>query len=155
MPREYSVSFEKVSITAVQDLVTILGATGKMCRVKRCTIIDVESTAPTNEQLALRFRILPATVSAGSGGSMPTPRPFDPGDAAATFTAHANDTSKTTTSGTAEIVEEGGCNVFGGYDYFFPYPPLIGPTSAGVFELITAPSVTIICSGTVVVEEMG
>lgn len=155
MARRYNVSFEKVTVSAVQDLVTILGAAGKMCRIIEVSVADVDATAPTNTNLALRVRYLPATVTAGSGGSTPTPAKMDPGDAAASFTAHANDTVKSTTSGTAIILREDGANVFGGYSYMFPSPPVVGPSEAVVFELITAPSASLTLSGNVLVEEIG
>ncbi len=156
MPRSYSVSFEKVSVSAVQDLVQIAGAAGKTLKIKSVNVADVDATAPTtNQQLALRCRFLPATVTNGSGGATPTPRPFDPGDPAASFTALTNNTTKATTSGTATILREDGCNVYAGYTYPFPTPPIIGPSESFVFELITAPATTLTLSGTVEVEETG
>ena len=155
MARRYKVTFEKVSISAVQDLFFILRAAGKMLRLIRVALFDVDPTAPTNQTLALRIRFLPATVTNGSGGTAPTPQKVDPGDAAASFTARVNDTTKASSSGTAVVVEEAGCNVFGGYDYMLPTPLPIGPSEAAVFELITAPTGTLIMNGTVEVEEIG
>ncbi len=155
MPRTYSVSFEGVATSAAQDLITILGATGKMCRIKSVKWGCTDTSLATGQNIETRGRILPATVTPGSGGSTPTPRPLDPGDAAATFTAHANDTSKTTTNGTAEIVDEDGSHLYGGYSYSFPAPPLVGPTSAFVFELLSTVSGTVHLSGRVEVEELG
>lgn len=155
MPRTYSVTFEEVACTAAQDLVQIKGAAGKMLRILRQYVALTDTSPPTNQQFALRSRFLPATVSDGSGGTTPTPRPFDPGDAAASFTALANSTSKATTNGTATILEENGANSFAGYDYMFPRPPVIGPSESFVFELLAATTGTPHLSGGVVVEEMG
>lgn len=155
MPRLYTVTFEKVTVSAVQDLFLLLGATGKMCKLKRVAIADVDATLPAATQMALRVRFLPATVTNGSGGSTPTPQKFDPGDAAASFTAHANDTVKATTSGTAVTIEENGAFLYSGWDYTFPNPPVFGPSEAIVVELITTPSATWILSGSVLVEETG
>lgn len=155
MPRRYRVTFEKVAVSAVQDLVTIIGATGKMLRIIRTWVDDADVTAPTNQQLALRCRFLPATVTNGSAGSAPTPQKLDPGDAAASFTARANDTTKATTSGTAVILEENSANVFAGWDFMWPTPPPVGPSQAFVMELITAPSGTLTLSGGIEVEEIG
>ena len=155
MPRTYSVTFEEVACTAAQDLVQIKGAAGKMLRILRQYVALTDTSPPTNQQFALRSRFLPATVSDGSGGTTPTPRPFDPGDAAASFTALANSTSKATTNGTATILEENGANSFAGYDYMFPRPPVIGPSESFVFELLAATTGTPHLSGGVIVEEMG
>ena len=155
MPRTYSVTFEEVACTAAQDLVQIIGAAGKTLRILRQYVAMTDTSPPTNQQFAIRSRFLPATVTNGSGGSSPTPRPFDPGDASASFTAKANSTTPATTNGTAAILEENGCNSFAGYDYMFPRPPIIGPSESFVFELLAAPSGTPHLSGGVIVEEMG
>ena len=155
MSRMYAVTFEKVSVSAAQDLVQIIGATGKMLRIRRQWVADVDAAAPSNQGLALRGRFLGATVTNGSGGTSPTPKPLDPGDSAASFTAKVNSTTPATSSGTVNIVEENGANIFGGYDYMFPFPPPIGPSESYVFELITNPNTTVLLSGGVIVEEIG
>lgn len=155
MPRTYSVSFENISMASAQDLLQIKGATGKMLRILRIWWGATDTTAPTNQQISLRARFLPAAVTDGSGGSTPTPRPMDPGDAAASFTALANDTTKATTSGTAAILEENGVNVFSGYDYMFPRPPVVGPSESFVFELLSTVTGTLHASGGAIVEEIG
>jgi hypothetical protein len=155
MPRTYAVSFEQIAISSAQDLLQIKGATGKMLRVLRIWVAATDTTAPTNQQLSLRARFLPATVTDGSGGSSATPRPMDPGDAAASFTCLINNTVKATTSGTAAILEENACNVFSGYDYMFPRPPVVGPSESMVFELLSTVTGTVHASGGALVEEMG
>lgn len=155
MPRPYEVTFENVLVSAAQDLVTILGATGKICRILRAWVTSVDTTLVTSQQIQLRGRFLPATLTAGSGGTTPTPRPTDPGDAAASFTAHVNDTTKTTTSGTATTLEENGCHLYQGFDKTFARPPIVGPSEAFVFELLSTVSGTVHMSGGVEVEEMG
>lgn len=155
MPRTYAVSFEEVAATAAQDLVQVNGAAGKMLKILSVAVAMADTSPPVNQQFAIRCRFLPATVTNGSGGSSPTPQPFDPGDAAASFTAKANNTSKATTSGTAAILLEDSSNSFAGYLYTFPRPPLVGPSEGFVFELLNAPIGSPHLSGTVLVEEQG
>jgi hypothetical protein len=155
MSRQYDVNFENVLVSAAQDLVQIKGAAGKMLRIRRARVAAVDTTAPTNQQLRLRCRFLPATVTDGSGGSTPTPQKLDPGDAAASFTALANNTTPATTNGTALVVETNGMGIYGGYDYEFPVPPVVGPPESFVFELLGAPTGTVHLSGGVRVEEIG
>jgi hypothetical protein len=155
MARRYSVVFSAVSVSAAQDLFQIIGAAGKILRIISVSLADVDTTLPTNQQLSLRCRFLPATVSNGSGGSAPTPQPFDPGDAAASFTAKANSTSKATTSGTAVVLLDDGCNIYAGYAYPFSAPPIVGPSESFVFELLSTVSGTLSMSGTCIVEETG
>ena len=155
MPRTYAVTFEQVACSSAQDLIQIKGAAGKTLKILRQFVAMTDQSPPTNQQFSLRSRFLPATVSDGSGGTTPTPRPFDPGDAAASFTALANSTSKATTSGTATVLEENGCNSFAGYDYMFPVPPIIGPSESFVFELLGGAVGTPHLSGGVIVQEQG
>ncbi len=156
MPRTYEVSFEGVAVSgATNDLIAIIGGALKMLRIKRVKWGCTDTSLATGQNLSTRCRILPPTVTNGSGGTTPTPRPVDPGDAAATFTAHANDTTKATTSGTAIIEDEDGSHLFAGYSFSFPNPPVIPPTSCFVFELLSTVSGTVHLSGLVEVEEMG
>lgn len=155
MPREYTVGFENILVSAAQDLLQIKGATGKILRILRVAVAAVDSTAPTSQQARLRCRFLPTTVTDGSGGSTSTPRPLDPGDAAASFTCLINNTTPATTNGTAAILETNGCNIFAGYDYAFPKPPIIGPSESFTFELLSTVSGTVHMSGVALVEELG
>lgn len=155
MGRIYEVTFEKVAVTAVQDLVQIKGAAAKMLRVKRRWVYDVTVGLATPQMLALRDSYLPPTVTDGSGGTSPTPRPTDPGDTAATFTAKANNTTPATTNGTKAIVGEEGGHCYTGFESPFTSPVLVGPGASYVFELISAPSGTLTLSGGVEVEELG
>lgn len=155
MPRRYSVSFENVAITAVQDLFQIKGAAGKMLKIIGVKFGCTTNTIPTAQNLATRARFVPATVTDGSGGSTPLLNKLDPGDAAASFTALANSTVKATSSGTAVVVHEAGFHVYAGEDYTFPDPPCIGPSESFVYELIVAPGSSLNFSGKVIVEEFG
>lgn len=155
MPREYTVIFPPTTVSAAQDLVTIFGAAGKMCKILRCWVASTDTTLDTAQMLSLRMRFLPATLSGSSGGSTPTPRPLDPGDAAASFTAHTNDTTKASSNGTIAILEENGCHIYSGYDMFLAKPIYIGPSEAFVFELLSSVSGTVNLSGGCLVEESG
>lgn len=154
MARRYRVSFVGVSVSAVQDLLQINGASGKMVKVIGFGM-GASNATPTNQQVSLQCRYLPATVTNGSGGSTPTPRPVDVGDAAATFTARANSTTQATTSGTAIVMHAAGANLLGGYEFMFPSPVLVPSGTALTFELLAAPSGTVNLSGWAEVSEEG
>jgi hypothetical protein len=156
MPRTYEITFEQVAVSAAQDLVSLKGASGKMVRVLRAWVNSTDTTLPTSQMLGLRCRLASATITLGSGGTDGvTPRPVDPGDAAASFTANTNDTTKATTSGSFTTVEENGCHVYQGYDKTFARPFLVGPNEGFVFELLSTVSGTVHLSGGVEAEEMG
>lgn len=156
MPRMYRVTFEGVLVSgATNDLIQINGAAGKILRIKRYWWGNTNTTLATAQMIQTRCRFLPATVTNGSGGTTPTPQKLDPGDAAASFTSLANNTTKATTSGTAAILDEQGEHIFAGVDISFQSPPIIGPSEAFVFELLSTVTGTVNLSGGIEVEEMG
>jgi hypothetical protein len=155
MSRIYEVVFDNVAVSAVQDLVQVNGATGKMIRILRRWVNSTDVPVATQQQLALRERFLPATVTNGSG-TLTTPSKTDPGAPAASFTAYCNSTTKALTSGTAGLLGAYGVHIFNGYDdepdVFWP----IGPGQAYVWELEVTPTAgPIHLSGVVAVEELG
>lgn len=154
MGRRYRVMFPNITVSAAQDLLQIKGATGKMVKILRHWL-GATNQSPTNQQLQLRSRFLPATVTDGTGGGTPTIEKTDPGDPAASFTALRNNTGKATTSGTAIVTYEDGCNVFAGNNWDYATPPPIGPSESFVLELVAAPTGTLALSGGVEVEETG
>lgn len=159
MGRIYKVPFGDstggVTVSAAQDLLQIKGATGKMLRILHCNVCAVDTVAPTSQMLQLRGRILPATVSDGSGGSTPTIYKADPGDAAASFTALANNTSKATTSGTPVETFVTGVYIWNVFDLEDEAPYPVGPSESFVFELLSTVAGTVHLSGYVTVEEIG
>jgi hypothetical protein len=159
MPRQYVVTFEGVAVTAAQDLFQITGAAGKIVEPVRVIVKNTDTTLPTAQMLEFRMRFLPATVTNGSGGTTPTIYKTDNGDAAASFTALVNNTTKATTSGTAVILYEGGEHVQNGLDEFFDGSriicPPIGPSEALVVELLSTVTGTVHLSGTIWLNERG
>ena len=87
-----------------------------MVRILRRWVSATDTTIPTGQMLRLRERLLPSTVTDGSGGSTPTPAKHDQGDAAATLTALANNTTPASTNGTAVVLATMGCHIFNGFD---------------------------------------
>ncbi len=157
MGRVYTVSFKAVTISAAQDLVALKGSSGKTCKLRRVALYMNDTTLQTAQGLKLNVKYGSATVTLGSGGSTPTPRPVDAGDAAASFTAHANDTTPATTSGSfVDITPVGGHN-YAGYDYSWPKgeEPVFGLNEGIVFELNSTVTGTCTFSGLATVEETG
>jgi hypothetical protein len=156
MSRIYRVTFEKVSTTAVQDLLAIRGSTGKVCRIKRRWFSETTVALATAQMFAFRERIMPATLTI-TGGTSLTATPLDPGDAtAASFTATSNNTTKTTSSGTPLVINEDSCHSYNGFnDMFVDNLPVFGLNQAYVLELLNTPSGTVILSGGAEIEEIG
>jgi hypothetical protein len=152
--RIYTVSFSAVSVGAVQDLIAVYAGTMAFA-VHMIELDQVTATAVNN--LNITHKRLPATVTAGSGGTSVTPVPLRSTNAAATVTAHCNDTTQATTSGTAAILAAHAVNVINGYLYLPPEAdrPVIAPSQAFVLSLNSAPaSGSYVMSGTITIEEL-
>ena len=160
MPRRYTVTFENVLIAGPQDLVTIFSPPDQGVRIFRAWLSNTDTTLASSQMFQVRSRFLRGILTAGSGGTVPTPRPVDPGDNPAFFTAHVNDTSKTTTNGQFYTIDANGFHVYAGYDWEYNSPPILyagtgSSVAAFVFELLSTPSGTCHFSGGLEVEELG
>jgi hypothetical protein len=154
MGRVYSIPFANVSVAAVQDLIAIYAGSSKAFRLHSFQIGQITNT--TVQNLRLSINRLPATVTAGSGGTTPALNPAQPNDTAATITAHANDTTQATTSGTKAVMLADVFNTVNGYIYLPPGEDriVVGPNQALSISLDTAPASAMNMSGTAVVEEL-
>lgn len=157
MGRIYRVTFENVAVSAAQDLVFIPGASGKMIRILHRWVGATDTSAPTGQMIRLRERLLPTTVTLGSGGTTGiTPTKTDPGDAACSITTAAtNNTTQATSNGTPLVLWANGVHIYNGYDDTLDSPYPIGPSEAYVFELLSTVSGTVHLSGGVEFEEIG
>jgi hypothetical protein len=161
MSRIYTVVFNGTLTAAGTDcdLVAITPADDKPCRLRGFMISQTSEFGDTAEE-AIRISIirLPATVTAGSGGSAPTPVPVDDADSVAGFTARVNDTTVATTSGTAETKEEFGWNERGTpLERWWPDPafaPTVRQASALVIRNQTTVADDISAQWTAWVEEI-
>lgn len=155
MARRYVVSFENVTVSAAQDLISVKGSTGKSIRLISVKVGATDTTLPTAQMLQLRVQFLPVTVTAGSGGGAATPRLLDPGDSAAAATARINDTTPATSSGTAVTIHTAGVHIYAGEDYTFPAPPVAGLNQQFSYGLLSTVTGTVHLSGNLEFEELG
>lgn len=152
--RLYSVSFSAVAITAAQDLFGLLATANMAFKVHYVELGQKTLTAWEAKEITLRRN--PATATVGSGGAAATPRPFNPGDSAATVTARTNDTTPQTTSGTQANIIARDWEFLNGF-FWMPAPeqrPIIKPSEGFAINLGTAPSGSMTASGTVWFEEL-
>lgn len=158
--RIYAVTFKAVAVTAQQDFFYLKPAADKPIFIEQIKIAVVGGNADAGdaqeELLEVETLRLPATVTAGSGGTAPTPVPKSTNDAAAGFTARVNDTTKATTSGTAAQLDEDGLNSRIPYLYI-PLPEHVDSIAnalAIVCRLNTTPVDSILMQGTALVREL-
>lgn len=152
--RIYTMSFQDVTLSAVQDALAVYAGSSKVFAVLSVNLGQITGTSVANQRVRLRY--LPATVTSGSGGSAGTLKPFVSGDAAATITGRINDTTQATTGGTAVDLWDDQWNIINGFLWVPPSPsrpPVIGLSGAFIVSLDSAPS-SIVASGSVVVEEL-
>lgn len=151
--RTYNITFGNVSVSAVQDLIAVYAGSTMAFEVIGFGLSPCNTTV---ENLQINLKYLPATVTAGSGGSAPTPQRDDVTDAAATVTAQVNDTTQATTNSTATYFLRDGWNEVNGFEFFFPAAgcPKAKPSTAIVLELATAPGGTRTVSGWMKIREL-
>jgi hypothetical protein len=154
MGRRYEVTSTNVSVSAVQDLISLYATSAMAFKLVGFVIAQVTST--TAQMLRFRVIRLPATFTVGSGGSAPTPSKALKGDAAATVTARANDTVQATTNATAAVLHSDVMNSAVGAQFFWPKDdqPTIGLSDGMALSLDTAPSPTLSMSVTFIFEEI-
>ena len=152
MGRMYTVTFEEVAVTAIQDLFEIVAASDSTVYIHSIHVSQ-SSDASDSESEQLNVLIHRGSTS-GSGGSSATPAPLNLGDAAFGGTCEVNNTTQST-EGT--ILGSYCFNVMAGLDIVFTPEgrPVISPSGRIIVELQTAPGDSLTMSGTMVIEEIG
>ena len=151
--RMYSVSFLDVAVVAAQDLINLTATASMALEVLRIEGSQRSLTAWEMKPIKLIRNL--ATVTAGAGGTAPTPVKVNNGDAAATFTARVNDTTAQTGT-TSTILFASGFEFLNGYfKVFTPDERLvIAPSQGFAINLPTAPSASTLMSFSVLVREL-
>ena len=153
MSRFYSIQFNNVTISAAQDLFSVLSTSGMAFRL--CEF-QLSADAPTTTAgLRIAIKRLPATVTVGSGGAACTVNPMASTNSSATVTARSNDTTRATTNGTVATLFSASINVLNGWQFLPPpeYRPSFAPSQALVIGMEVAPSAATVFDGYAVLEE--
>lgn len=118
--RIYTAEFENVTISAIQDIFSLKAGAANGIEIHTIELSAAASSS-TPSEIRLRLKRLPATVTQGSAGSVPTIQFVDDGDTkASTAVVHANDTTIATTTGTAQILSAWQWNVILPFQYLPP-----------------------------------
>lgn len=152
--RVYKAMFDNVTIAAVQDVFLVKAGSANGVELHQIDLSAGGVTSPA--EIRLRLKVLPATVTNGSGGSAPTISPADSGDTkSATATVRVNDTTQATTSGTVKILQAHQWNVLMPWQYL-PAPEdreVIQAGEALVLDIPGAPASTVV-NGTIAWREL-
>ena len=159
MGRMYTVQFNGVAITALQDLFEVLTATDSVALIHGFSLFQTSDVGDAAEEI-LRLETVRGigTVTSGSGGSTPTAQPVDDGDAAFGGTVEANNTTRLAVgTGSLETLEQFGWNVRIPVVHFYTpeLRPLIKPGERWTLSLPAAPADSITTSGMLWLEEIG
>lgn len=152
--RSYSVAFANITVAAVQDLIAVYCGASMAVELHGVNIGQITGT--TVQNLRISVKRLPATVTSGSAGAAGTVQKMGRNDAAATATARINDTTQATTNGTAAVLHADVFNTINGYQFFWAPAdaPTFGLSEACVLSLDTAPSSSMVMSGTLYFAEL-
>ena len=146
--RYYIVQFQAVAVTAAVDFLEIVPADDKPCLLKEAHITQSTDYQDAAEE-GLRIAIRRGYTTSGSGGTVPAIEKRNPGDAAAGFTAEANNTTLATTGTPAELHARSFNNRIGWH--FEPTPesylPVTQAQTSMVVRLLAAPADSITFDG--------
>lgn len=153
MGRRYTVVFEAVAITAVQDLFQIVNGTNRSVKPIALFLHQTTDLQDAAEEV-LRLRLRSGQTTDGSGGTAPTPQPNDPSDAAAGFTAEVNNTTQAS-AGTILTHWVHGWNIRMPFEHYFTEKTQkkFDGARRWTLELVAAPIDSITASGTLELEE--
>ena len=151
----YTVQFTAVAVTAAQDLFEIVAASGKPVVLLGFGLSQSTELGDTAEE-QLSIVVKSGQTTSGSGGSSVTPVANDSSQAAASFTAEANNTTKAS-AGTIVTHYPYNWNVRMPLDILYPEPMqlLMAASRRMTIELVGAPTDSITISGYAVVQEIG
>lgn len=154
--RVYTVDLAQVAITVAADLFEITPADDKPVTILGFELYQITDLGDAAEEIIGVEWIRGHTVS-GSGGATPTPRPLNPSDAAAGFTAEAGNTTAANT-GTTVILQNHGWNVR--IPTQVVYTPETCPKASQanttlILRMLNAPADSLTIGGHVIVMEEG
>lgn len=151
----YTVSFSGVVVTAQQDLFELVAASAKPLAILALHLSQSSEVGDAQEE-GLSILIKSGQTTSGSGGTTPTPVATDTANAAASFTAEANNTTKAS-AGTILTHAAYNWNVRMPFDLIFTPEQqlLMGAGRRCTIELASTPADSITMSGTLWVQEIG
>jgi len=148
--RMYSVTFENVAITALQDLISIQPADDVPVEIHGAYITQGSDMGDAEAE-GIRVEIVRGNTTTGSGGSAATPRALDPNVGAASSTVRINDTTEASAGTEHQLHAEQFNNQIG--FHYTPTPEMRPRSNQGAgfltLRLLGAPADSLSVSGTI------
>lgn len=157
MGKLYTVQFTGVSVAAQQDLFEILNAASRLLYVHSLELSQSTEVSDAQEEGLSILLKRGVGSTTGSGGTAPTPTPWETNQGASAFSAKVNNTTKMTV-GTITTLVATNWNVRSTPFTWLWTPelrPVVGVSEKFTVELATTPVDAITMSGTLWVEEVG
>lgn len=159
MGRMYTVVAKAIAVTAAQDFIEILAATGKGTIIHEWTVSQTTEVGDAQEEgLLLTTNRGVGSVTSGSGGGSVTAQPIQDADTAYGGTIERNNTTiMAVGSGTLEELEAYAWNVRVPFQkvYTPECRPYVAPGNRWTLELETTPADSITVTVTMIIEEHG
>lgn len=157
MGRIYTIDIAATAVTVAADVIELTPADDKPILVHSFEILQTTDLADAQEEIIGLVWVRGHATSGSGGTSGITPRPINPSDAAAGFTAESLNTTQAST-GTGVNLQRHGWNVR--IPTQVVYTPETRPQASQanttlVLRMAAAPADSITISGHVVVEELG
>lgn len=156
MGRKYWVDVDPVAVTVAADILEITPADDKPIRILDWDILQTTDLGDAQEEIIGLLWVRGHTTS-GSGGAAVTPRPCNPSDAAAGFTAERLNTTQASVGTTVNLGRSGWNVRVPGGKTLIPegrQEATQGNTTL-VLRMAAAPADSVTISGSVLVEEEG
>lgn len=156
MGRLYTVSFEDVAVTAVQDLFEVLAPSNRPVFVHGWHLAQTSDVGDAAEEILQIETVRGVGNTSGSGGSTPGENPVNVDDAAATTVVEANNTTRMVAGGGSLLnLEQYGWNIRIPWTHFYTpeLRPKVAPADHWTLSLNDTPADSITVSGTLWIEE--
>ena len=155
MSRIYTAQFNGVAVTAQQDLFEIVAPSTGVVLIHELGLSQLTEIKDAEEEMLL-ILLKSGQTTTGSGGSAPTKVPRLFGDAAASATVAANNTTKAT-AGTIVTHYNWHWNVRVPFQMIWTPEtrPVLSPSRRGTVELATTPADSVTVGGYIVWEAIG
>lgn len=153
MAQYYSVEFEGIAVTAIQDFFQLTCADDRPIEIVSAMIGQYSDLGDSEEE-GLRLQIIRGHATTGSGGGTATPRPLNPNYSAAGFACQINNTTIASAGSPVNMWSEPFNNRIGWF--FFPVPEariVANQASLLVVRLLAAPLDELSMSGSLVIKE--
>ncbi len=116
MPRIYTQTLNAATLSTTKDLISIKAGATNLVRLKRVELAEVDNPLQAAEDISVIVSRFTSGATQGTGGTVQTPVPDDPGDPASTSIVHTQDGTTQTAGGVASLLRQWGFYLYQSLD---------------------------------------